>query len=228
MNALEEKRYIVAFLDLLGASKIMESDSSQDVLSKINEVFESTRRTAYEKYKEYFNDIRIIAFSDNIAFARKIPEEYEPVTTHRCMKVMEFISFISIFWGTALEKDLLFRGGVTIGKLYVDEKMIWGKALVNAHGLEEKVAIFPRVVISKGLYNWMRSVGMKWWGIKQDFDGIWFIDIFSNISGEKSKMKTLVEQGKKGNAENESVLQKYEWLERYVQDAETAVQNEER
>ncbi len=225
MKELEEKRYIVAFLDLLGASKIMESDRSQETLMKIAEVFESTRKTAYGKYKEYFNDIRIIAFSDNIAFARKIPEEHEPITIHRCIKVMEFISFVSIFLGIALEKDLLFRGGVTIGKLYVDERMIWGKALVDAHGLEEKVAVFPRVVISKNLYNWMKSEGMNWWGVKQDFDGIWFIDILSNISNGKEylvrKMKALVEQGKRDNAKNESVLQKYEWLKRYVQNEET-------
>ena len=62
MKDLEEKRYIVAFLDLLGASKIMGSDRSQEVLAKIKEVFENTRRTAYEVYKEYFNDIRIVVF----------------------------------------------------------------------------------------------------------------------------------------------------------------------
>lgn len=221
MKDLEEKRYIVAFLDLLGASKIMGSDRSQEVLAKIKEVFENTRRTAYEVYKEYFNDIRIVVFSDNIAFVRKIPEKYEIMTMHRCIKIMEFISFISIFLGTALEKELLFRGGVTIGKLYVDERMIWGKALVDAHDLERKVAIFPRVVISKELYNWMRAEGMKWWGIKQDFDGVWFIDILSNTGNGKDylirKMKKLVEQGKRDNVYNESVLQKYEWLERYVQ-----------
>ncbi|MBQ2246144.1 MAG: hypothetical protein II324_03715 [Selenomonadales bacterium] len=221
MKDLEEKRYIVAFLDLLGASKIMGSDRSQEVLAKIKEVFENTRRTAYEVYKEYFNDIRIVVFSDNIAFVRKIPEKYEIMTMHRCIKIMEFISFVSIFLGTALEKELLFRGGVTIGKLYVDERMIWGKALVDAHDLERKVAIFPRVVISKELYNWMRAEGMKWWGIKQDFDGVWFIDILSNTGNGKDylirKMKKLVEQGKRDNVYNESVLQKYEWLERYVQ-----------
>ena len=221
MKDLEEKRYIVAFLDLLGASKIMGSDRSQEVLAKIKEVFENTRRTAYEVYKEYFNDIRIVVFSDNIAFVRKIPEKYEIMTMHRCIKIMEFISFVSIFLGTALEKELLFRGGVTIGKLYVDERMIWGKALVDAHDLERKVAIFPRVVISKELYNWTRAEGMKWWGIKQDFDGVWFIDILSNTGNEKDylirKMKKLVEQGKRDNVYNESVLQKYEWLERYVQ-----------
>ncbi|MBQ1248512.1 MAG: hypothetical protein IIX92_00520 [Selenomonadales bacterium] len=221
MKDLEEKRYIVAFLDLLGASKIMGSDRSQEVLAKIKEVFENTRRRAYEVYKEYFNDIRIVVFSDNIAFVRKIPEKYEIMTMHRCIKIMEFISFISIFLGTALEKELLFRGGVTIGKLYVDERMIWGKALVDAHDLERKVAIFPRVVISKELYNWMRAEGMKWWGIKQDFDGVWFIDILSNTGNGKDylirKMKKLVEQGKRDNVYNESVLQKYEWLERYVQ-----------
>ena len=143
------------------------------------------------------------------------------MTMHRCIKIMEFISFISIFLGTALEKELLFRGGVTIGKLYVDERMIWGKALVDAHDLERKVAIFPRVVISKELYNWMRAEGMKWDGLKQDFDGVWFIDILSNTGNGKDylirKMKKLVEQGKRDNVYNESVLQKYEWLEQYVQ-----------
>ena len=230
VKELKEKRYIVAFLDLLGASKIMESDRSQEFLVKINKVFEDTERTAYEKYKEYFRDIRIIAFSDNIAFARKIPEKYEMVTMHRCIKVMEFISFINIFLGAALEKGLLFRGGVTIGNLYIDEKMIWGKALVDAHALEEKVAIFPRVVISKELYNWMKAEGMKWWGIKQDFDRVWFVDHFHSVTRGKEvlieKIKELAEQGKKDNAENESVLQKYEWLERYAQQAEEAEQDE--
>ena len=226
MNVLEEKRYIVAFLDLLGASKIMEGNRSQEVLTKIKEVFENAIRTATENHRTYFGDIKIVIFSDNIAFVRKIPEEHELITTNECIKIMQFISFVNMFLGGAIEKDLLFRGGVAIGKLYVDERMIWGQALVKAHSLEEKVAVFPRVVINKELYSWMKAEGMKWWGVKQDFDGVWFVDYFYGIAGGKEvlieKMKRIVEQGKKDNAHNESILQKYEWLERYVQNEENS------
>ena len=51
-----------------------------------------------------------------------------------------FITYISVLQGAALKKDFLFRGGIALGQLYMDSStnFVWGKALVEAHQLEEK------------------------------------------------------------------------------------------
>lgn len=222
MKSIEEKWHIIAFLDLLGASKIMESDRSQEVLVKIKEVFEFTRMIAEVEYRENISDIEVTVFSDNITFARKIPQNPEEMNDEDCMKIVQFIIFISRFLGMSIEKGLLFRGGITVGSLYVDKKMIWGKALVNAHELEEKIAIFPRIVVSKDVIRLLCRV--KWNTLKRDFDGVWFVDFFDQIFRRKGelieKIKSMAEEEKRNNAKNESILQKYEWLERYVQTVE--------
>ena len=52
----------------------------------------------------------------------------------------------------------MLRGGVAIGQLYIDEVMVWGKALLTAYELEDKVANYPRVIIDEDVVNEISSV----------------------------------------------------------------------
>lgn len=43
----------------------------------------------------------------------------------------------------------LVRGGITIGDFYIDDMFVWGAALVKAYELEEKIAVYPRVILDE-------------------------------------------------------------------------------
>ena len=82
-----------------------------------------------------------------------------------------------MFFKELYRKRVVFRGGIAIGKLYMDSKMnfVWGEALVKAHVLEEKTAIYPRVVLSSQIAELNLSSSAR---VLKDFDGIHFVDYF--------------------------------------------------
>lgn len=40
-------------------------------------------------------------------------------------------------------------GGIAIGELFIDDTIVWGKGLIKAYEIENSLAVFPRVIISK-------------------------------------------------------------------------------
>lgn len=215
-----ETEHIVAILDLLGASEMIASDKSEAVLNAIAEVFDKAETTwpRLGKAPAVLQDIKCVTFSDNIAIALDISELED-----REDAIKSFIKYISVFQGAALKNGFLFRGGIAIGRLYMDSQtnFVWGKALVDAHILEEKVAIYPRVVMGTPFdgKNDLSNIPK----VRQDFDGVYFVDYLPTVHKlypswiEKNKVlikgQFAMREGKTGQ---ERVLQKYGWLQRYI------------
>lgn len=59
------------------------------------------------------------------------------------------------FW-LAIE-GVFVRGAMVRGDAWLDETIVYGPALLNANKLEEKVAVYPRVVIADNLQQQLRS-----------------------------------------------------------------------
>lgn len=108
-----------------------------------------------------------------------------------------------------------------------NENFLWGKALVDAHYLEERVAIYPRVVLSRQFEK--KKFDLFRFPVRIDFDGIYFLDYMSatiiNLFPNWVESATgLIEQeyNKASPAEenkvwgHERILQKYDWLKRYI------------
>ncbi len=79
----------------------------------------------------------------------------------------------------ALKIGLLVRGGLTIGKLHHSDGVVFGEAMGDAHRLERRVAIFPRVAVSSRIYA--NLLPDKRDRLLHDSDGIWRLDYFSNM-----------------------------------------------
>ncbi|WP_331701786.1 hypothetical protein [Paenibacillus sp. IITD108] len=43
---------------------------------------------------------------------------------------------------------VMMRGGITYGKLYHSDGIVYGLAMIDAYNLESKCAIYPRVVVN--------------------------------------------------------------------------------
>ena len=48
---------------------------------------------------------------------------------------------------------ILVRGAITLGDLYCKEDVIFGSGLSNSYLMEEKIAKYPRIIISKDLVD---------------------------------------------------------------------------
>jgi hypothetical protein len=88
-----------------------------------------------------------------------------------------------------IQHGVLIRGAVTLGKLFHDENLVFGPALVEAAELE-KLAMYPRVILDREILT-KGSVDMHGAPdhtlrnfLKQDLDGMFYIDYFGVSAGE--------------------------------------------
>lgn len=176
----QETRHIIAILDLLGTSEMIKDKNSEIIMNAISHIFKSAETTwpYVESAPDVLRKIKCVTFSDNIALALELPDSMSAGDVGSVTK--DFITYISVFQSAALKSGFLFRGGISIGQLYMDSSanFIWGKALVDAHILEEKTAVYPRVVLSHQLEQFELPNTTR---IVKDFDGVYFVDYLSIV-----------------------------------------------
>jgi len=216
--------YIIAYLDLLGSKERIENDPNGEHLNAINSLYDNALKFINSLCDgANIQGIKVKIFSDNIVIAKKISAE-NPIITESYNIVALFVAIFQILaFATA---KWLIRGCISIGDLYIDERLIWGKALVRAHNLEENIAIYPRVIIDQKLLRMMRvTSGEKRdkYYINTDVDGIFYLGYLEvlhafpkelkNIGDEvistyEKKLPTLIPS-------NEKIWQKYYWTANY-------------
>jgi len=84
------------------------------------------------------------------------------------------MSYASWLHHLALKKGFLMRGAITKGWLWHEKGIIVGKALIEAVAIEEKVSVYPRVIVGNEIIN-LLSVGMRVL-LSQDVDGLSFVN----------------------------------------------------
>lgn len=75
----------------------------------------------------------------------------------------------------ALDLGLLIRGGITTGELYHRDGIVFGGGLVEAHSIESRTAVYPRIAVSPRVYGVPR-LSKAHGEIGVDYDGIRFLD----------------------------------------------------
>lgn len=187
-HKLEE--YVVAFIDILGSSKKIREDVEKS-LNIVHTVYENALTSCEklydnEKIRKLKPIIRI--FSDNIVIA---------VPTKQNGDFSAFVS-IAILSGLIqhefLHHKYLVRGGISMGDFFADETMLWGNALLDAYYIESNVSIYPRIVIHPeivGRLNLAINKSRQKW-IKQDTDGLFFIDYLQKTAFEANYIELLL------------------------------------
>jgi len=136
---------------------------------------------------------------------------------------------------------IFMRGGLTIGKIYYDEYMIFGPGFIDAYEIESNIATVPRIAISATALNKLvkekdnRLVGRQHdlaeekksirGLLRLDSDGIWFIDylkgIFTELDDPEMCPKILLKHKKmicnlfKNEGGSKSIQHKIAWLATY-------------
>lgn len=212
-NELKTEEYVVAFIDILGASEMIKN-SLDESLNAIHGFYKLALGMAgvADSYVERFE---VSIFSDNIVLAVKVGENCALIDAFKNLIII-VIALQSIL----LYRNILCRGGITYGKFFKDDIMVWGDALVRAHELESKIAIFPRIVIDKSLMCKFSdedvnksSIG-KYFSI--DFDGMFFVD-FCNAGDNYSKEILDLKTQAGRYISSDKIFQKYNWLIRYLE-----------
>ena len=180
---LDYEERLVAFIDILGFKNIIE-DSTKDpsILKNLSEVFNRMKYDRDERYKEHGLDDtfqrRMTFFSDCAVISYGL---------HKFSMRQLLFDLTTIAFNLA-GLGYLLRGGVTIGKLYHDDDIVLGPALVEAYTLESKIAINPRIILGNGVldtyYEKVEDSIGKFFVIndylQEDEDGYSFVDYLQN------------------------------------------------
>lgn len=259
----KEYKYVdryIAFLDILGFSKFIQTSlDNKDAQRNINEALTSIYISQPSKYlvdpngqhlklPQSPDGIRTYVFSDNILVSA-------PVTPGGLNKLVN--ESWKLFGNLLYNCSVLLRGAIVKGKLYDDTQIVYGPGLIDAYKKGTEVAYYPRVMLSfdvakdyraysndnesSGIpvreydptYNKEIKLILNTIPIKEDFDGINFIDILSchptwlekydpvtekrgNLTHEKwlSCMRSFVKENLEVQ-KNEKIKMKYVWLKNY-------------
>lgn len=153
---MKEKEHIVAFIDILGFGNIMrfKDDSYRSKIIGLLENINKNHNSGFGIEEnsisgfvvQRFSNPNISSFSDNVIISIPIND---PLLNSSSQFVHNLFSqLISIVW-QGLELGILFRGYITLGKLYHNNNVVAGEALVEAVKKEEKEIKYPRIGIDK-------------------------------------------------------------------------------
>lgn len=125
-------------------------------------------------------DPKIRIFSDNILLYCKLHQNHTDL--ENIIKLLYVAS--SIQWVMTGASKILVRGAATIGLFYSNDRFVYGPALIEAYKLETEASIYPRILISDNLLEYLeaqRNGDMSFDDLYQglllkDMDGLYCID----------------------------------------------------
>lgn len=222
--AKKPKLYAIAYLDLLGTTAKINSEHDFVHLNELYSIYDlavqlsENERISNTRYKE----IRTKIFSDNIVIA--IPLRSTP--KNKAEDIRCLLDFVSLFQNNAvIHHSWLIRGGITIGELFMDKLMIWGKGLIRAYKLESELAFYPRIILDQEIIASIYAYDNNY--ILEDSDGFWFLnflnhnkkveyhyDFFKEMQSSYARM--LAEMRGKDGTYPDKPYQKIQWYKNYA------------
>ena len=244
---LKYEKRIVAFIDILGFKEIVkqsERDTKKiELLYSVLEYlkgwetsdkwdlkFVEIEEDAQKKGVKNF-DIRgktnTTSFSDSIVVSVRVDSNVNEMAS-------TLIVNLAYIGAKLIEKGIIFRGGLTIGKIiHNDNGTVFGQGLIDAFQLETKSAKYPRIVLSDKLIrelNYPINKKRERYPYHQYIDRfedgcigfhqmIYYqvIESWTEMTSEKlitslaNVRKTIIE-GLDTSFENPDVFEKYKWL----------------
>lgn len=152
-NLVDTEPRIVAFIDILGFSNIIQeydSDKTSNILNDLHETLElavkisienmldSKAKTDLQEFLEYrmFSDCICISLP-YIEFGNDFHIQFHSIAT-----------VVKSYQLAMMQKGFFVRGGISIGSFFADKNMIFSGGLVSAYKLEQKIG-HPIIAIDK-------------------------------------------------------------------------------
>ena len=160
--------HIIAYLDILGATNKICNDDDFSFLNHLNMFMEDAIEESGGGIFPHKEKIFIKIFSDNILLAIELKENDEL----REDKIAALFNTVANIYNEFLRYGYLMRGAIVEGDFFHNDIIVYGKALVEAVNLEEKKAIYPRILVQKELSKSLQHY------LLQDRDGLYILNIF--------------------------------------------------
>lgn len=212
-NFVYESR-IVAFLDIVGFSALVAA--TKDDSQKENDLIQ-TMRSVHRYFDALSGEsFRVTVFSDSIV-----------ISVNRDVSVGDFfVAMAKYLFYSMKETGLVIRGAITQGKIFHENSVILGPAMVRAYELESRSAIYPRVILDPEVAFDLSGQARIFKVVERDFDGLDFINFFSRRILEYDKpvrstpdedFAVLVARARKANPpRNTEQRIKHSWLVSYA------------
>ena len=229
MNEKEYKtsEYVVAFIDILGATNAI-SKQADDSLDLIHKIYENAIETFSQLKTDDFDMPQIKIFSDNIVIAVRYDSNHSKKDAAISVAVMS-----AALQANFLAHGWLTRGGISSGKFFIDDVMVWGPALVDAYKLENSVAYFPRVIIDPKLateFYWTLAAtrtnefASMFSAFHRDSDGMIRVEYI--VAEFDNTVRAIFDEYENGFIEkqlseykgNTKILQKWLWMDNYIKE----------
>lgn len=223
---LQYRKHMVGYLDLLGARHYMKSDRDGEYLNTVYHCFEIAEKIADAMYKTVDEPFNTKIFSDNIIVALPCTEINSSSNNNPIIALNRITAIMGALQRNLLEHNILSRGSITYGDLFIDNLMVFGNALIQAYELENGVAVFPRVVFSKQAQEFDLKLELEGNVVStnqlyKDHDGLFFLD-YLNFPHDEN-IQTLVTESmdwvvNQIAAESDfRILQKLGWHKKYLE-----------
>lgn len=156
------KECYIAYLDMLGYKAFFEEhpEKVDEMLTALTQAIERVVGRL-QMINSMFqisdgiikDDFKIRVFSDNILVYFEYKQSYE-----QKFVLLSFIELIKDFQISLIASHCIFvRGGITKGKFAANNMFVFGQGLIDAVTLEEKKAVFPRVIIHQSVIDDLNS-----------------------------------------------------------------------
>lgn len=223
---------IVCAIDILGFSQMIVDSCREgygnDLLREINYLINKNKQCIIpNKYSKG----KIKVFTDNMVVGYPINEDGEAELNEILENVSEYQFNLSL-------EGLFVRGGISTGEFYINDDIVFGPALIDAHNTESEIACYPRIILDKKtvktLKKYMKNydVAPQHQLIFVDTDGQWFLNYLNTIfkyytecnneyEFERIQLELLLRHKEKLEAmldlhkENIRVWDKYVWTANY-------------
>lgn len=213
----EYKQCYIAVIDLLGFKAALELFGCDDIASifdEINTEYAISHNATDQPIIEA-NNLHVKVMSDTICIY------VETSVANALTALIATCDYLQVRL-LRLERPILSRGAIVKGQLYHKDDVLFGPGFVKAYLLEEKEAVYPRIIIDEEAlaeYECTDYVGQDYIDrfVIKDFDGKSISDylyLFYGLSHDQDSwikfacsVCTAVEQEL-----NEGIRQKYQYI----------------
>ncbi len=165
-------KHCVAYLDILGTKNKIYEDNDGKFLNYLNMLCKDAISEASNAKAFGYNDFFVKIFSDNMLFAVNTEDE-----STRLDKISLMFCIISNIQNEVLNYGHLIRGAIVEGEFFHNDIIVYGKALVDAVNIEEKIAEYPRIIMQDKIEKELQQYAFR------DIDGLYFLNSLFNIHG---------------------------------------------
>lgn len=192
----------VCFMDILGFSAMVDEydqDSSSNILQKLQAAFKEAMQVLtsqslhLEESEIEYLEYRV--FSDCICISLPYFDNEVNYTTN----LMLLLTYVRGLQTSLMTKGVFTRGGIAAGPYYMDENVLFSKAMIRAYNIENKEAIYPRIVLDKGiiekLKNYLHSslhVQSVLTLLVKDADNVVFLNPFNVLKNSIDQFKQSI------------------------------------